>query len=93
MSSFIRQTMPITFRELCWWISSHGLYLQSWLPSLRSIIQRTYLSRMVEVQVHQSYNTGNNWSAGYAQGASIHDTFFDIVDREAEGADSLEAFM
>ncbi|KAF3482524.1 tubulin gamma chain [Arthroderma uncinatum] len=36
---------------------------------------------------------GNNWAAGYATGESVQEEIFDIIDREADGSDSLEGFM
>ncbi|XP_047106223.1 tubulin gamma-1 chain-like [Schistocerca piceifrons] len=36
---------------------------------------------------------GNNWASGYSQGELLLDDIFDIVDREADGADRLEGFM
>jgi tubulin gamma len=36
---------------------------------------------------------GNNWAAGFAQGEKYHEEIFDIIDREADGSDSLEGFM
>jgi len=33
---------------------------------------------------------GNNWAAGYGRGNSLNEEIFDIIDREAEGSDSLE---
>jgi len=33
---------------------------------------------------------GNNWAFGYAKGEKVHEEIMDIVDREAEGSDSLE---
>lgn len=33
---------------------------------------------------------GNNWAAGYGRGAGLNEEIFDIIDREAEGSDSLE---
>eukprot|EP00049_Salpingoeca_infusionum_P003102 m.63516 g.63516 ORF g.63516 m.63516 type:complete len:466 (+) comp11953_c0_seq1:86-1483(+) len=36
---------------------------------------------------------GNNWAKGYSAGKSVHDELFDMIDREAEGSDSLEGFM
>eukprot|EP00064_Thunnus_orientalis_P003155 superscaffoldBa00000250_g3164 len=34
---------------------------------------------------------GNNWASGYSQGKKIQEDIFDIIDREADGSDSLEA--
>lgn len=36
---------------------------------------------------------GNNWAAGYQAGESIVDDLMDMLDREADGSDSLEGFM
>uniref|UniRef100_A0A8B9I793 Tubulin gamma chain n=1 Tax=Anser brachyrhynchus TaxID=132585 RepID=A0A8B9I793_9AVES len=33
---------------------------------------------------------GNNWASGFATGEKIHEDIFDIIDREADGSDSLE---
>ncbi|XP_074176627.1 tubulin gamma-2 chain isoform X2 [Rhinolophus sinicus] len=36
---------------------------------------------------------GNNWASGFSQGEKIHEDIFDIIDREADGSDSLEDEM
>jgi len=36
---------------------------------------------------------GNNWAAGYGRGNGLNEEIFDIIDREAEGSDSLEGFV
>ncbi|XP_031209930.1 tubulin gamma-2 chain [Mastomys coucha] len=36
---------------------------------------------------------GNNWGRGFSQGEKIHEDIFDIIDREADGSDSLEGFV
>lgn len=36
---------------------------------------------------------GNNWAVGYSQGERLSEEVFDIIDREAEGSDSLEGFV
>lgn len=33
---------------------------------------------------------GNNWAQGYAAGERIYDEVMEMIDREAEGSDSLE---
>ncbi|MCL4146999.1 UNVERIFIED_CONTAM: hypothetical protein GTU68_046734 [Idotea baltica] len=35
---------------------------------------------------------GNNWASGYSQGDKLYEEVFDIIDREADGSDSLEGF-
>lgn len=36
---------------------------------------------------------GNNWASGYGQGEKLQEGVFDIIEREAEGSDSLEGFV
>ncbi|XP_059138536.1 tubulin gamma-1 chain [Physella acuta] len=36
---------------------------------------------------------GNNWASGYCQAEKLYDDIFDIIDREADGSDSLEGFV
>ncbi|KAF2729380.1 tubulin-domain-containing protein [Polyplosphaeria fusca] len=36
---------------------------------------------------------GNNWGAGYSMGEQVQEEVFDMIDREADGSDSLEGFM
>lgn len=36
---------------------------------------------------------GNNWASGYSQGQKLQEEVFDIIDREADGSDSLEGFV
>ena len=36
---------------------------------------------------------GNNWASGYSQGEKLKEEVFDIIDREADGSDSLEGFV
>ncbi|KAH8194319.1 hypothetical protein TruAng_011513 [Truncatella angustata] len=36
---------------------------------------------------------GNNWGDGYQTGESVHEEIMDMIDREADGSDSLEGFM
>ncbi len=36
---------------------------------------------------------GNNWASGYSQGKQLYEEVFDIIDREADGSDSLEGFV
>ncbi|KAK5074681.1 gamma-tubulin [Lithohypha guttulata] len=41
----------------------------------------------------QGSGAGNNWAAGYAAGDRVQEEIFDMIDREADGSDSLEGFM
>jgi tubulin gamma len=36
---------------------------------------------------------GNNWAAGYAMGGQVEEEVGDMIDREADGSDSLEVMM
>ncbi|KAF8636557.1 hypothetical protein AX17_003369 [Amanita inopinata Kibby_2008] len=36
---------------------------------------------------------GNNWAQGYSAGEKIYEEVMEMIDREAEGSDSLEGFM
>lgn len=36
---------------------------------------------------------GNNWAAGYSAGEKIQEDLLDMIDREADGSDSLEGFV
>ncbi|GFY68614.1 tubulin gamma-1 chain [Trichonephila inaurata madagascariensis] len=36
---------------------------------------------------------GNNWAVGHTQGEKLNEEIFDIIDREADGSDSLEGFL
>ncbi|WPH02339.1 gamma tubulin [Acrodontium crateriforme] len=36
---------------------------------------------------------GNNWAAGYSMGGTVEEEVLDMIDREADGSDSLEGFM
>jgi len=36
---------------------------------------------------------GNNWAKGFSSGETLDETVFDIIDREADGSDSLEGFV
>jgi tubulin gamma len=38
----------------------------------------------------QGIGAGNNWGAGYAAGEGVQEEIFDMIDREADGSDSLE---
>jgi len=35
---------------------------------------------------------GNNWASGFEQGGKISEKIFDMIDREADGSDNLQAF-
>ncbi|KAK2794828.1 Tubulin gamma-1 chain [Onygenales sp. PD_10] len=42
---------------------------------------------------NQGLGAGNNWGSGYSAGETVQEEVFDMIDREADGSDSLEGFM
>jgi len=36
---------------------------------------------------------GNNWGDGYQTGESVHEEIMEMIDREADGSDSLEVSL
>eukprot|EP00698_Gefionella_okellyi_P000268 TRINITY_DN1022_c0_g1_i1.p1 TRINITY_DN1022_c0_g1~~TRINITY_DN1022_c0_g1_i1.p1 ORF type:complete len:464 (-),score=115.58 TRINITY_DN1022_c0_g1_i1:718-2109(-) len=36
---------------------------------------------------------GNNWASGYQKGEKVHEEIIEMIDREADGSDSLEGFV
>eukprot|EP00929_Paragymnodinium_shiwhaense_P037899 TRINITY_DN20104_c0_g1_i1.p1 TRINITY_DN20104_c0_g1~~TRINITY_DN20104_c0_g1_i1.p1 ORF type:complete len:470 (+),score=121.61 TRINITY_DN20104_c0_g1_i1:279-1688(+) len=36
---------------------------------------------------------GNNWAKGFSNAEKVHEEIFDMIDREADGSDSLEGFV
>lgn len=36
---------------------------------------------------------GNNWAAGYSMGEAVQEELMDMIDREADGSDSLEVCL
>ncbi|MCJ1349263.1 gamma-tubulin [Peltigera leucophlebia] len=41
----------------------------------------------------QGSGAANSWATGYAAGDTVQEEVFDMIDREADGSDSLEGFM
>ena len=63
---------------------------------INSIMQGPYknIYNPENFYVHkQGTGAGNNWAAGYAMGSSLEEEVMDMIDREADGSDSLEGFM
>ncbi|CAH8830236.1 unnamed protein product [Trichobilharzia szidati] len=59
---------------------------------LSSPYARLYNPENVYLSKHGG-GAGNNWAAGFTQGEKLEEEVFDIIDREAEGSDSLEGFV
>lgn len=63
---------------------------------INSIMNSTYANLYNPENVYVSKDgggAGNNWAQGYHQGEQLYEEVFDIIDREADGSDSLEGFV
>nr|CDS33744.1 dnaj subfamily c [Hymenolepis microstoma] len=63
---------------------------------INTILTSPYARLYNRENVYMSKNgggAGNNWGAGYTQAEKLQEELFDIIDREAEGSDSLEGFI
>lgn len=58
----------------------NGAYSQLYNP------ENIYISK-------EGSGAGNNWASGYSQGKSVQEEIIDMIDREADGSDSLEGFL
>ncbi|KAA8585327.1 hypothetical protein FQN60_004021 [Etheostoma spectabile] len=61
---------------------------------IHSILNSPYANLYNQENIYLSEHgggAGNNWASGYSQGKKIQEDIFDIIDREADGSDSLEA--
>jgi tubulin gamma len=45
------------------------------------------------IATFKTLGAGNNWANGYTQGEKVYEDIIDMIDREADGSDSLEGFM
>eukprot|EP00796_Vickermania_ingenoplastis_P003826 gene3828-2708_t len=66
-------------------------------PRVINSIQRGDMQKLFNQEnifIHsEGGGAGNNWSHGYELGASVQETLFDMIEREAENSDSLEGFV
>ncbi|XP_055475945.1 tubulin gamma-2 chain isoform X2 [Psammomys obesus] len=63
---------------------------------IHSILNSSYAKLYNPENIYLSEHgggAGNNWARGFSQGEKIHEDIFDIIDREADGSDSLEDEM
>lgn len=63
---------------------------------INSILTSPYSKLYNQENVFVSKNgggAGNNWASGFSQGEKLSEEIFDIIDREADGSDSLEVSM
>ncbi|XP_067928170.1 tubulin gamma-1 chain-like [Watersipora subatra] len=63
---------------------------------INSIMNSAYSNLFNPENIYMSKHgggAGNSWASGYTQGERLYEEVFDIIDREAEGSDSLEGFL
>ena len=63
---------------------------------INSIINSPYAKLYNSENVYLSKHgggAGNNWASGFSQGSQLREHVMDIIDREADGSDSLEGFV
>ncbi|TKR77655.1 hypothetical protein L596_018585 [Steinernema carpocapsae] len=63
---------------------------------IKSILNSEYSNFHNRENIYQSATgggAGNCWATGYCLGNEVYEEIFDIMDREAENADSLEGFI
>ena len=63
---------------------------------VNSIMNSKYSKLFNNENIYISKNgggAGNIWASGYSQGKQLSEEFFEIIEREAEGADSLDGFI
>ena len=67
---------------------ARGIYGGAVIAQCLAAAQRTVPENFY---VHkEGAGAGNNWAAGYAMGETVQDEVLDMIDREADGSDSLE---
>ncbi|TPX67847.1 hypothetical protein SpCBS45565_g03420 [Spizellomyces sp. 'palustris'] len=63
---------------------------------INNILSSPYANLYNPENIFQSTDgggAGNNWAAGYGRGEKIYEDIIEMIDREADGSDSLEGFM
>ncbi|KAJ1568588.1 gamma-tubulin, partial [Nowakowskiella sp. JEL0078] len=63
---------------------------------INNILQSPYANLYNPENIFMSSDgggAGNNWAHGYSQGEIVHEEIVEMIDREADGSDSLEGFM
>ena len=60
---------------------------------INTILQSDYANLYNQENIYQSTDgggAGNNWSLGHSRAESVCDDIIEMIDREADGSDSLE---
>jgi len=52
-----------------------------------------YCYRSTNTDTEGAAGAGNNWASGYGQAKDKIEDIMDMIDREADGSDSLEGFV
>jgi len=64
---------------------------------IKGIIQNSPYSRLYNHEnifiSKEGGGAGNNWAKGYSEGDKFQDDIMEMIDREADGSDSLEGFI
>ncbi|XLR31896.1 hypothetical protein S83_059796 [Arachis hypogaea] len=87
MCSSIRLMISITYHELC--SSTWSLELLMAFKIVTTLISTTMRTSVLD----HGGGAGNNWASGYHQGTNVEEDIMDMIDREADGSDSLEGFV
>ena len=72
------------------WLDDRTLILYQVLNGIQTGPYRNIYNPENFFNGRQGTGAGNNWAAGYAAGEGVQEEIFDMIDREADGSDSLE---
>jgi len=53
---------------------------------------KIYITLKTSSLLKRGGGVGNNWAAEYGEGEKYYKDIIDLIDREADGSDSLESF-
>jgi len=66
-------------------------------PRVINVIQNSVYSSLYNPENifvgKEGGGAGNNWASGYAQAEKVQEEIMEMIDREADGSDSLEGFV
>ena len=65
-------------------------------PRVINVIQKSMYSNLFNPEniyiAKHGGGAGNNWGKGYCEAELVQDEILEMIDREADGSDSLEGF-
>ena len=79
--------------DLSWCAQSLIICITSCCQVIHGILSSPYAKLYNPENIYMSEHgggAGNNWGSGYSQSERLSEEIFDIIDREADGSDSLE---